>query len=219
MATDEELMRAHVVAQVVSQIPKGFLTEFYQRSERAYSDEFSEMSHKAARVDEQKRLNLIDERHYRIDFELLEAAKSYGLSATAHPLPENTWRYGYVSCGTFGLTQSYVRRIGDLPKPAKFRDRLASASRMPRMPLTEAEDIYEVKDFYAIFTHNPVGDKFSEEQQRLGSLMFSVPCEDMRKWAVNISVPELITEYPTVKKDSKVRGPTWKPIEKRGGEQ
>jgi len=220
MATDEELMRAHITRQVVSQIPKGFLEEFYQRTERAYLDEFAEMKHKTARIESQKRFNLIDERWYRIDHELFEVAERFGMTVIAHPLPENTWRYVYASCGKFGFTQSYVRKTGDLPKPARFRERLASAARMPMLPLTEAKDVYEVKDFYAIFTHNPIGDKFSEDHQKLGSLMFSVPHQDMKGWAINISVPELITAYPATRKDDgKERGPTWKRDDKEEGEK
>jgi hypothetical protein len=220
MATDKERMRQYVVGRVVAQIPKAFLEDFYQRAERAYLDEYAEMAHKTARIRSQRRFNLFDERFYRIDHELFEAANDFGLSVTADPLPENTWRHVYVSCGEFGFTQSYVRRPGDLPQPARFREKLASAGNMPRMPLTEPEDIYELKDFYAIFTHSPIGDEFSEERQRLGMLMFSVPFADMKGWAVNISVPELVAEYPAAKRvDNKSRGPTWKRREKEVGEE
>lgn len=219
MATDHELMRQHVISRAVAEIPKGFLENFNQRMQRAYADEFADMQHRPARIKSQRPFNLIDERFYRADHELFEAAKDFGLNATANPLPQNAWRHVYVSCGEFGFTQSYVRRIGEMPKPAKFRESLASAAKMPRLPLTEASDIYDLKKFYAIFTHCPIGDGFKEEQQRLGSLMFSVPYEDMNEWMLNISVSELITMYPVIIKDKKSRSPIWKRHEKKGGEE
>jgi len=142
-----------------------------------------------------------------MDWELYTCAKEHGVIATSNLLPENQWYHTYAVSGCFGMTQSYVQAVGDLPAPAKFRERLAEAAR-----------IFKVKEFYALFAHNPVGRTFTEENQRLGSLMFSVPSKDMRSWVADISVPELLSLYPAKKTTRKVgRSPTWKAPEKKSG--
>jgi hypothetical protein len=211
MATDEELLREHVLARAVVSIPRGFLVEFNERVTRAYAEEFAEIAHKPARLAEQRIFNLAQDRCFRIDWELYEAAKAYGLPATPRPLPENKWHHTYVIAEEFGLTQSYVQRLGDLPQPAKFREKLAAAANFPRLPLDDPAEIYAIKNFYTLFAHNPLGRSFCEQDQRLGSLMFCVPDQFMKRWTVEISVAELISYYPVEKKQTKTdRGPTWK---------
>ena len=211
MATDEQLLCDHVVSEVVAQIPRGFIEEVQERIRRAYNDEFAELVNKPTRLDEQRIFNLAQDRCFRIDWELYQAAQAYSLAATAKPISANNWHHTYVTVGSFGLTQSYVRTVGSLPQPAKFRENLAEAARCPRLPLDAAEEIYEFKDFYALFAHSPIGQSFSEDHQRLGSLMFCVPNTNMKSWAVEIPVPELIARYPAeTKTKTKERSPTWK---------
>jgi hypothetical protein len=146
-----------------------------------------------------------------MDWELYESANRHGLIATANLLPENQWYHAYVVSGSFGITQSYVQAVGELPHPAKFRERLAEAAACPRLPFDEVKEIFEVKEFYALFAHNPVGRMFSEEHQRLGALSLCIPSKDMRSWVAELSVPELLAYYPAKVAVKKVgRGPTWK---------
>ena len=178
---------------------------------RAYPDKFAEVAADPACLPEQRIWKLKQDRCFRIDWELMQAAKAHGLAATSRLLPSNKWPHAFVSAGAFGLTQSYVERMGDLPQPAKFRDELAEAARCPRLPLDDPAELYQVRDFYALFAHNPVGQEFEEERQQLGALMFCVPHRDMKSWAVEISVLELIAAYPVEKKqDKRDRGSTWK---------
>lgn len=216
MASDEARFREYLIARAVHSIPRPFVVEVHDRFVRAYPEEFAEAAHRAARIDEQRIFNLAQDRCFRMDWELFEAAKAHGLVATAKGLVANKWHHTYVVAGAFGLTQSYVQRPGDLPPPARFRDALAEAAKCPRLPLDDPEEIYRAQDFYALFVHNPIGRSFSEEHQKLGSLMLSVPNRDMRGWALEISVPELISYYPVEKKDSGAgRGPAWKPRQDR----
>lgn len=210
MATDESALREHVIAQAVRSIPEAFLREVNDRFPRAYAEEFAELAHKPARLPEQRIFNLIQDRCFRIDWELSEAARAHGLPYTVKPLPANSWRHTYVTSGGFGLTQSYVQRTGDLPQPARFRDRLAEAARCPRLPIDDPAEIYAIREFYALLAHNPVGRGFTEEEQRLGSLMFCLPDSGMKGWAVEISVPELLSHYPAVARPRIERGPSWK---------
>lgn len=211
MATDEERLRDHVIAQAITNIPRGFMVEFQERVRRAYSEEYAEVAHKPTTLKQQRIFKLNQDRCFRIDWELYEAATAHGLAATANPLPSNKWHHTYVTSGAFGLTQSYVQNLGDLPQPARFRDNLAEAARCPRLPLDDPEEIYASKKFYALFAHNPFGRTFTEEHQRLGSLMFCAPNRDMKGWAAEISVPELIALYPAERKATRTdRAPMWK---------
>jgi hypothetical protein len=211
MATDEEVVRARILEQTVAHVPRAFVEEYHERAKRAYSEEFTEVFHCPRTLDHQRIFKLNQNRCFRLDWELYECAQRHGLIATANLLPENQWYHAYVVSGAFGITQSYVQALGDLPHPAKFRDRLAEAARCPRLPLDDPEEIFAVKEFYALFAHNPVGRAFTEDHQRLGSLMFCVPSKDMRAWVAEISAPELISLYPAKKVVKKIgRGPTWK---------
>jgi hypothetical protein len=216
MATDYVRVRGHILEQAVANVPRSFVEEYAERARRAYAEAYAEVAAHPGTLEHQRIFKLNQDRCFRMDWELYTCAKAHGLIATANLLPENQWYHAYAVSGCFGLTQSYVQAVGDLPTPAKFRERLAEASRCPRLPFDDPEEIFAVKEFYALFAHNPVGRTFTEENQRLGSLMFCVPSKDMRSWAADISVPELLSLYPATKVARKAgRSPTWKPIEKK----
>jgi hypothetical protein len=209
MATDDE--EEFVITQVVNNIPREFVEEYFDRAKRAYSEEFAEVNHNPTTLTHQRIFKLNQDRCFRLDWELYECAKAHGLIATSNLLPENQWYHAYFVSGAFGITQSYVQAFGDLPHPAKFRERLAEAARCPRLPFDDPKEIFALKEFYALFAHNPVGRTFTEEHQRLGALTFCIPSKDMRGWVAALSAPELISFYPAKKGTRKVsRGPTWK---------
>ncbi|PSM17117.1 hypothetical protein [Nitratireductor sp. StC3] len=212
MATDEEQMRQHILAQATRSFPKAFLMEALDRIRRAYLEEFSAVAHNVTTLAEQRIFKLNQDRCFRIDWELHEAAAAHGLNVTAKELPYNKWHHTYVTAGAFGLTQSYVPRAGDLPQPAKFRDALAEAANCPRLPLDDSAEIYSAKEFYALFAHTPVGRRFSEDEQKLGTLMFCVPDRTMKSWALSVGVPEIIALYPADEKAKKEDRtvPTWR---------
>ena len=173
------------------------------------------MRHEPTTLQEQRLPKLIADRVFRMDWELAQAAETFGLPATSKPLPENSWYYTYVIAGDIGLTQSYVPAIGALPKP--------SFETIWRWPLVfracNPAEIYQVKHFYALLAHNPVGKRFTEEDQKLGSLQLRIPCKDMNSWAFAMSVAELLSYYPAAaKKPEPTRAPTWKrePDRERG---
>lgn len=220
MATDEELLREHILAQVTTSIPKAFLVEAQERIRRAYPEVYLAVAHSVTTLPEQQIFKLNQDRCFRVDWELHEAAKAHGLNVTAKELPHNKWHHTYVTAGAFGLTQSYVPRVGDFPQPAKFREALAEAANCPRLPLDDAAEIYSAKEYYALLAHTPVGRRFVEEDQKLGTFMFCVPDRTMKTWALSIGVSEVIALYPadekTTKKDRTV--PTWKRYKGAGSE-
>lgn len=211
MATDEEQVRQHILTQAMKAIPKSFLVEMQDRIRRAYLEEFSSVSHNLTTLAEQQIFKLNQDRCFRVDWELHEAAKAHGLSVTAKELPSNKWRHTYATVGVFGLTQSYVPRVGDLPHAARFREALAEAANCPRLPLDDSAEIYSVREYYALLAHTPVGRRFVEADQKLGSLTLSVPDRTMKAWALSISVPEFIAMYAAEEKSTKDRtAPTWR---------
>jgi hypothetical protein len=211
MATDDELQRAHLLARVVKGIPRAFLEDFFKRTAAAYSDRFQLVKHEPTTLEEHRLSKLLADRVFRMDWELKKSADAHGLIATSRPVAENNWSFTYVIAGDIGLTQSYVPTIDELPKAAKFRDELAMAGNIPRLPLDDPAEIYQPKKFYALLAHNPIGRHFTEEDQKLGSLQLCIPYKDMNGWALTMSVPELLSYYPVTTKEAEpTRAPTWK---------
>lgn len=68
MATDEEQMRQHILAQATRSIPKAFLMEVLDRIRRAYLKEFSAVAHNVATLAEQRifKLNQDPGTHQRV---------------------------------------------------------------------------------------------------------------------------------------------------------
>jgi hypothetical protein len=212
MSTDDELCREFMIARVVEFVPRGFLEEMQRRTERAYLERFQLVKHEPTTLEDHRLFKLLADRVFQMDWELAKAAKAHELFATSKQLPENTWIYTYAIAGAFGLTQSYVPTIGALPQAAKFRDELAKAAGFPRLPIDDPKEIYELKRFYALLAHNPIGKRFTEDDQKLGSLQFCVPCKDMNSWAFAMSVAELLSYYPAEARELETtRAPTWKP--------
>ena len=215
MATDEERVREHITTQLVANVPRNFLEDFDRRAKAAYLDRYLDVKQDRSTIDEQRASKLIQDRMFRMEWELAEAAKAYGLPTTSKLLPENTWAYTYVSAGTFGITQCYVQTVGALPIPAMYRKRLAKAADCPRLPLDDCEDIYQLKEFYALLAHNPIGRRFQEDEQKLGTLQLCIPCRDMNGWTFAMNLPELLSYYPAIEKPKTERGPTWRSVPKR----
>lgn len=217
--TAEEEQRLAVIAGLVASVPKEFLAVMHQRGMVCYADAFQEVRHSPVVLEEQRLNRLRQDRHFRMEWELSEAAKSAGLAWTAKALAENDHTFVYVTAGSVGLTQSYVPHMGAKPQPAKFRDELAQAGRIPRLPLDgEAATLFQPKDFYALVVHTPVGSRFTEDQQKLGSMQICVPSMDS-SWALEIGVLELMAHYPVEERRPAARGPVWKVAEKREGDK
>jgi hypothetical protein len=213
---DIDKLKAHIKAQAVNSFPRELLVDLMKRCERAYLDTFAEVAHSVTILPEQRIHKLRQERCFRMDYELAKAAEKFDIPYTAKPLAENDWQYTYVTTGDFGVTQSYVQRMGCLPNSAKFRDTLAKASNIPQLPLEDDAEIFTPRKFYALFAHNPVGAAFEEAKQKLGSIQLCVPYGCMKKYALEVSIAELLAEYPSVAKPTvAIPAPTWKKAPKR----
>src|SRR3546814_18333739 len=114
MTTDDDLLREHIIAQAIKYIPKAFLVDFHGRVRRAYPDVFAGVAADPTCLPEQRIFKLMHDRCFRLDWELIEAAKARGLNATSRLLSSNKWQHGFVSAGAFGFNQSYVQLMGGI---------------------------------------------------------------------------------------------------------
>lgn len=214
-ALDE--MRDQICSEILAAFSRDFFLEMQKRAELAYPDVFEQVRLEPALLDEHRIHKLRQDRCFRMDYELTKAAEKFGLPSTSKALAENDWQFTYVTSGSFGFTQSTVQDLKGLPNPAKFRESLANAAKIPRLHLDTDPEIFLPKRFYGLFTHNPVGQKFDAESQKLGALQFSVPYEGMKGWAFHKTVVELLSLYPAEpKKAVATRQPMWKETAKRG---
>ncbi|WP_156032289.1 hypothetical protein [Parvularcula oceani] len=215
-------MRDQILKNVLDSVPRAFLEGFAKRAQDAYVGVYEEVKADTRVLGPQRLFKLKSVRQHRLDFEMMEAAQAAGMVGTERPLPYNDWCHAYAVSGTFGLTQSYVPAIGEKPQSAKFRDALASAANVPRMPLDDDEEIYKPRTYYGLLAHNPVGKRFTDEHQKLGSLNLCVPYPEMSGWAFEMNVWELIGLYPAEqRKPTSQRAPILKrrPAKKKEGEK
>lgn len=211
---DIDHLKNHIRLAAIDSLPKVFIEELIKRAEMTYAQCYADLKDDPLTLPEQRSAKLKDDRFYRMERELSEAAKKHGLAITARALPENTHHFVYVVSGVFGLTQSYVQAMGEMPNPAKFRESLSSAAAIPRLPIDDLAEIYSPRKFYGLFAHNPIGKRFDDELQKLGTIQLCVPFPEMSGWADEISLNELLSLYPadaTIKKVAE-RAPTWKVV-------
>jgi hypothetical protein len=209
---NRKAFETHVTRTVLEAVPKEFFVELQRRAQAAYRDEFHSVKNCPTVLPEQRLAKLKADRQSRMEWELHQAAIAAGVHVTATPVVENDWSYVYAKSSSIGLTQSYVQFRGDLPKEAKFRERLAAASQFPQLPLAgESPSLYEPCEFYALIAHNPIGHQFTDNKQMLGSIELCVPDSAMKRWVFQKSLTEIIGLYPTVaKRQIASRDPTLK---------
>jgi hypothetical protein len=179
---------------------------------QAYIDVFSQIKNDPNMVLEQRIDRLRQDRHFRMEHVLSSLSDRHGIAKSHTSLAENSQHYVYAAKGDIGMTQSYVPTIGDLPKPARYWERLASANDIPRLDLgDEPPEVLIGKQYYGLIAHNPVGRKFDADEQKLGMVQFCVPSQDSKIWALELSIEDLTSAYPEDKKDAETkREPVWK---------
>lgn len=201
-----ERLRAKILNTLVRDLPQGFWEDARARTRQTYLDVFHEIDANPNLVLEQRLDKLYQDRHFRMEKLLTILAADHGLACSPTLLVENNRSYVYATQGAIGITQTYVPAIGDMPKPAKFRERLAAMNGIAEMPRLdfgdEPKEALRIKDFYGLLAHNPVGKRFTEEDQRLGMIQFCVPVNDCSGWALQLTVQEIIATYDA-KKDRK----------------
>lgn len=213
--TSADRQRLSILSILVRDLPRGFWEDLRTRSRQAYLDVFHQIRNDPNILDEQRLDKLYQDRHFRMENLFKVLADGHGLACSATLLVENGRRYVYASMGAVGLTQAYVPTIGEMPKPARFRERHSALNRIVREPGLdfglEPEELVELKAFYGLVAHNPVGKRFTESDQALGMIQLCVPVEGCASWAAQFALQEIISAYEVDKPAAKPeRGPSWK---------
>jgi hypothetical protein len=208
----ETRLRATAMSMIVRDTPQGFWTDLRPRAQNIYADTFAEVKTDAQVHPDQKIDDLLQRRHFRMEKLLIDLAQAHGLSSSMSLIIQNDRHHAYVFKGDVAMTQSYVQRIGELPHPARFRERLASSMKLPRLDLGDEPDgAFIIRNLYGLIAHNPIGRRFREEEQRLGMIQFCLPAEDCKAWAAELTIAEIVAAYPAEPKRSEPRrSPTWK---------
>lgn len=218
-ATDAD--RDAINERIRENVPKAFWVDFYQQVRAAYLTSFRDVYDDPSLLDELKPSYLPQRRHCRVETVLHHVACDHGLAASPTLISSNNYPYVFVGAGSVCFVQHYVQSIGAMPKPAAFRAQLAAMNDVTRAPMlafvNEPSILTSIKDVYGITTHNPVGRKFTEEDQSLEEIRFGVPTPDMKEWVAEPSIAEVIATYPRASaKGDDVRELEWRNQPKKG---
>lgn len=206
-------LRAVILSTIVRDTPRDFWSDIRDRAKLTYPDVFHQVRAEPNLVDNQRIDLLYQLRHCRMEFLLKSLAEKHAVPCSPNVVEKNRRYYVYAVSGAIGMTQSYVPTIGAMPKPAKYLDRLAAMnaiSRTPQLSLgDEPPEVFVGKDFFGLLAHNPVGKRFTEQDQALGMIQFCVPMQDNSEWAAQLSIAEILLAYeaqaPSEKPDRALR--------------
>ena len=207
-----ERLRATAAAMIVRDIPAQFWRDLRALAVIGYADVFAEVSADKNVLPDQKIDDLLQRRHFRMEKLIIELAMKHGLSHSMSLIVQNNRRHAYVFKGGVAMTQSYVQAIGEMPQPAKFREKLAHSMGLPRLDLGDEPDgAFVMPKIYGLIAHNPVGRRFNSEEQKLGMIQLCLPSGDCKAWAAELTVAEILDTYPVAPKtDVPKRSLPWK---------
>ena len=205
-------LRDTAITMIVSNLPSQFWVDLRSMAIIAYAEAFAAVEADKNVLPDQKIDDLLQRRHFKMEKLIVDLAIKHGLSHTMSLIVQNNRRHAYVFNGDVAMTQSYVQAIGSMPQPAKFRERLANSMGLPRLDLgDEPEGAFVMPELYGLIAHNPIGRRFSMEEQKLGMIQFCIPSGDCKAWAVEFTVTEILDAYPAApKKDVAKRSLQWK---------
>ena len=194
-----EQRRAHVLQLVTSAMPERFWIGYQQRALSIYKDAFSAVS-ADPRLNKSQRLSkLWQERHFAMEWLLIDEAKQDGVHASDTLIAENRCTYALAGQGGVKMTQKYVQSCGQMPSPSKFRKQLAAVNAFDiqsRMLFgDEPAELVLPSQLSGIVLHSPVGKNFVEDDQSLGSIGLYIPYDDFSSWAVQLTFAEIIAAY------------------------
>lgn len=205
----DDLVRATVLATVARDTPKEFWETLLARTRQTYRDTFFQTQADPGILAEQRLDALYQARHFRMETVLYGISLDHGLKASMTLVKRNGRSIAFVAQGAIAMTQAYVPAMGEMPKPAKFRERYATMNKPARGGILDLGDqpceLLESKEFYGIVTHNPVGKRFEEELQALGMAQLSVPNPSCTGWLAQLPIQEILANYPRIE-DRGTRG-------------
>lgn len=196
-----ERLRATATSMIIQSIPAQFWTDLRALALIGYADVFADVAADKNVLPDQKIDDLLQRRHFRMEKLIIDLAIRHGLSNSMSLIVQNNRRHAYVFKDGVAMTQSYVQAIGEMPQPAKFRERLANSMGLPRLDLgDEPAGAFVMPNLYGLIAHNPVGRRFNAEEQRLGIIQFCLPSGDCKAWAAELTVAEILDAYPVAPK-------------------
>lgn len=210
-----EHLNAIVLSTIVRDFPRGFWDDVRTAMRQSYLDVYHQIAADPTVLKEQRLDKLYQDRHFRMEHQLAKVAEKHELPCTPTLLHSNNRHFMYVTKGSIGMTQTYVQAIGAMPKPARFRTHLAAMNDIARTPSLdlgiEPREALLGKEFYGLIVHNPVGHRFTEDEQRLGMIQFCVPVKDFSEWALEMTIEEILAVYGSaVPSEKVVRSLPWK---------
>jgi hypothetical protein len=219
----EQAYQQHVLSLLTRDTPVGFWRGYQDRARALYQDVFSSVSSDPRLNTSQRLSKLWQERHFAMEWLLIDEAKQNGVPASDKMIIENNCVFSLVGHAGVKMTQKYVREHGSLPSPAKFRKQLAAVNAFYRqgglLLGDEPDDLYLPPEINGIVLHSPVGPRFIEEHQALGAIGFYVPYKDFRGWAVQLTFIEILGAYEALAtREDRVR-PTLRKMPKRGNDE
>lgn len=220
---DDDRNWAHVLEVLTTNFPLGFWQGLQDRARALYLDRFSEVSASPQLNNSQRLSALWQDRHYRMEWLLADEAEQHGVPASTTLIPRNGCSYTLVAHGPVRLVQNYVRRVGAMPRPARFRSQLASINtfeRDLRLDLIEDERPFRApSEFIGVILSSPFGAKFREDHQALGAIGLHVPYSDLSGWAVSLPLAEIVASYEVPDARPDIVKPRLKPGRKTGTEE
>lgn len=191
--------KQHVLGLITTVMPQSFWTGYQHRAGSIYRDAFGAVN-ADPRLNKSQRLSkLWQERHYAMEWLLVDEAKQNGVPASDTLISENHCAYALAGQGGVKITQKYVKSCGMMPSPAKFRKQLAAVNFFDNQCHflfgDEPSALVLPSQLSGIVLHNPIGKKFDEEHQSLASIGFYIPYEDYKKWAVELTFAEIVSAY------------------------
>jgi hypothetical protein len=221
----EMLNRDGVLRALVAYVPSPFWLTLAARVRQTYRDCFEQALHNP-QIDTNQRLDwLLQHRHFCMEKVLSTVSSDHGMPVSSSLVVANNRRYMLVGCGPMLFTQAYVATLADVPHPARFREhhsRMNAVSANQQLRLgDQPEELLEKKDFYGIITHNPIGRRFTETDQSLSMIQFSVPEIGCSDWVAQLTFQEVIDAYGRADKKEaprRDRDAPWKESEKKKDE-
>jgi hypothetical protein len=199
-----EQRRAHVLRLLTTAMPEPFWIGYQERAKSIYKDAFSAVS-ADPRLNKSQRLSkLWQERHFAMEWLLIDEAKRDGVQASDTLIAENRCTYALAGHGGVKMTQKYVQSCGQMPSPAKFRKQLAAVNAFDHQGNflfgDQPVELVLPSQLSGIVLHSPIGKEFTEGDQSIGSIGFYIPYDDYKSWAVQLTFAEIIASYKTEEK-------------------
>ena len=219
----DEWYRDITLEIITREMPQRLWRRIMERWRSAYMDVFSSVRADSMLLDEQRIQKLYQDRYFRLENDLIAAATDVGLAACPNLIGENGFFYACAGTDSVVLTQSYVQTTGKMPTPAAFRKQLAEMAEFERASRLDLGDVptslITPKKVHGILLHSPVGKKFSERDQALGSVGLYVPYKDYRGWAVELPLIEIISAYEITEEREDRADTSWKKKKGTGSEE